>query len=574
MKLLLLKLVFVIFLFVPLVAQVELSEDLAADFAVVDGVVVMPINNEYIVAMDNRENLHVGDILTVVQPGRKVFHPETNEVIGTINDVLGYMQVTRILSGYSYAKMLSEGFEPKDGSPLMRYEQVPAVFIDETETGSDFARQVKAELPQFQWLPETDQTNALMTVTLKDNLLDFQDPEGISLHKYRVTDEQLLISAASTTRAPSVTAPPEPKPGVLQKFANEVIGIFEETKEERFEKMDEAIIRQKKASRQGLWMGPNLEGHPTGLAVADFDGDGQQETAVAFEKKVVIARIVDGKFNPLDEIEVSSLLSIVSLDAHDLDGNGLAEIYVSAMAGERPSSLVVEADGQGYEITMASVRWLMRAQQLPHEAQPVLLGQRIGDVDDVFRGEVFRVKREGGDLIEGEPVMLPDNLHLYNFLPFMDESKQLQYLYLTDGDYIKILSEDGETLWTSDDYFGGSETCFYLKPKLRDEDELPTCIQPRMLLMPGNSLLMGQNDGQRMVQRFRIFKRSRLVSFNWNGFSLTENWRTVSQAGYLGDFAFADADNDGDRELVMVVKFQHRGITASPRSAVVINELD
>jgi len=76
------------------------------------------------------------------------------------------------------------------------------------------------------------------------------------------------------------------------------------------------------------------------------------------------------------------------------------------------------------------------------------------------------------------------------------------------------------------------------------------------------------------VQRFRRFKKSRLVSLSWNGFALMENWQTASQPGYLGDFSLADADNDGKDELVMAVKFQHGGLTDKARSSIVIYELE
>jgi hypothetical protein len=95
-----------------------------------------------------------------------------------------------------------------------------------------------------------------------------------------------------------------------------------------------------------------------------------------------------------------------------------------------------------------------------------------------------------------------------------------------------------------------------------------------MVLMPGHEILVAQNDGQRMVQRFRRFKQSRIVSLAWNGFSMTENWQTSSQQGYLGDFTLADADNDGNAELVMAIKFKHGGLTEAARASIVIYELE
>ncbi|MHC4374850.1 MAG: hypothetical protein ACYSTO_11945, partial [Planctomycetota bacterium] len=115
---------------------------------------------------------------------------------------------------------------------------------------------------------------------------------------------------------------------------------------------------------------------------------------------------------------------------------------------------------------------------------------------------------------------------------------------------------------------------FNLSEKRRDDDPNLTYMPPRMVLMPGHEILVAQNDGQRMVQRFRRFKQSRIVSLAWNGFSMTENWQTSSQQGYLGDFTLADADNDGNAELVMAIKFKHGGLTEAARASIVIYELE
>ena len=58
-----LKLFLLVLFCCPAVALAELPELVQSDFAVLEGVVVMPINDEYIVTLDARENLHVGDIL-------------------------------------------------------------------------------------------------------------------------------------------------------------------------------------------------------------------------------------------------------------------------------------------------------------------------------------------------------------------------------------------------------------------------------------------------------------------------------------------------------------------------------
>lgn len=568
-------LILVVFLLSPMSVRAELSDELEADFSIVEGIVVMPVNGEYIVTLEDQANLHIGDILAVVNPGKKVFHPQTREIIGTIDEVAGYLEVTRILSGYAYARAVTEGLRPGDGAPVKRFEQVPALMRDETAAGSALAKQIKAELPQFMWLHEGDDAAVLVRVTLTEDFLEFKNAQGIILHKYKITEEQLLVGAAGTAQ-PSIVAPKTgPEKGFLQQMADSVMELIDETPEEQFAEIDEAILRKREIDRQGLWMGPNLAGHPSGLAVADLDGDGLQEVAVALDKKILIARITDGKFNEVAEVEFPSILQVLGVDALDLDGNGISELYVSALvrAKFRPSSFVVEFDGSSYDITIDGLRWLQRAVVLPGEDAPSLAGQRTGNSEDVFSGPVFRVIYEDGTLNEGTPVSLPDQLNVLNFSSFMNDNNEINYLSLTKGDYLQVISDAGEVLWTSGQYFGGSEECFYLEEQKRDEVTIPTCVPPRILTLPGNEMVVAQNDGQRIVQRFRRFNKSRVVSLNWSGFAMLENWRTATQQGYLGDFEYADADNDGEKELVMAVKFQHKGLTVESRSSIVINEL-
>ncbi|MEJ2525448.1 MAG: VCBS repeat-containing protein, partial [Desulfuromonadales bacterium] len=538
---------------------------------VISGVVVMPLNESYIVDLDDRDNLHVGDILTVVDPGRKIFHPVTKEVIGSVDEPLGFLQVTRIHSGYSYTKVLTEGLKPENGAPVKRFEQVPAVLSDDGQH-AELVQQVRTNLPQFAWQDPSAAETALVRFTVDEDALVVADREGLVLHRYGIIDGSQLVSTQAATPRPTLTPAAKPEPRALQRFANSLMGTVTTTNEERFAEIDQAILRSKQADGQGIWMGPNLAGHPVGMAVGDLDGDGRQEIAVALDHSIVLSRVVDGAFEQLAELDLSIGLQLLSIDALDLDANGQDELYVSAISNYWPASFVVEYDGGNLNRVIDNVRWLLRATKLSDQEQPILIGQKIARTASVYDGEVFAVRREGDQLIEGESLGLPEKLNLFNFLPFSDD-KGLHYLYLTEGDYLKVISATGVDLWGSDDYYGGSETCFTSREERSSETLIPTCTQLSMILLPNNEILVGRNDGQRMVQRYRRFKRSRVVSLSWNGFALIENWQTASQPGYLGDFALADADNDGTDELVMAVKFKHKGLTDKARSSIVIYEL-
>jgi hypothetical protein len=55
---------------------------------------------------------------------------------------------------------------------------------------------------------------------------------------------------------------------------------------------------------------------------------------------------------------------------------------------------------------------------------------------------------------------------------------------------------------------------------------------------------------------------------------LDEAWTTKPQFGYLADFRLADADNDGQKEVVMAVGFSGKlKFLSQRRSTLVVYEL-
>ncbi|NOQ52032.1 MAG: hypothetical protein GQ578_07455, partial [Desulfuromonadaceae bacterium] len=310
-----------------------------------------------------------------------------------------------------------------------------------------------------------------------------------------------------------------------------------------------------------------------GIAVADLDNDGRQETAIAMETYLLITQIAQGKMVEEGRIDLPPGEKLLSIDSLDLDRNGSQELYLTAVRDQRLISMCIEYTDSGYQITINHIPWFLRANELPGEGR-VLLGQSMGDYEQPFHQQPFRVTREGNSLQKGQEFTLPAHANVYGFNSLSDSSNQQFIAYLTKGDYLKVVSAAGTELWESSEYFGGSETNFYNKEDLDGDLINPIYIQQRILRTPAGEILVSQNDGTRVMQRFRMFKNSRIIALNWNGFALQESWRTSGLNGYLADFILADADNDGSDELVMVVKFKHKTILNPARSTVVIYELN
>ncbi|HEX9777007.1 MAG TPA: VCBS repeat-containing protein [Geopsychrobacteraceae bacterium] len=548
----------------PLTALAALPQQITDDFSPLSGYLIMPVGDEYLVDLDASDRLRVGDILTLVVPGEKVIHPVTKEVLGSLDTVRGYLQVTRLKSGYSYARLLTAGLSPEKGAPLKRFEQVPAVFVAEP-TGAALRAELQAELAHLDWLDAQSDSSAVLIFTLTGDTLTVKDAAGAGLKTYHFSDSD-APGVAGLMAAPGAAQ----DKSLLNRAANDLLGSIGLGEQEP--SSAGAGIIQSDKPQAGIWTGPNLKENPVGLVVGDFDQDGRQETAVAFENRLLITEIVQGEMVTEAEIEFATGTRLLSIDAIDLDGNGLPELYLSAVSGTVLNAQVVEYRDQTYQNTVSRIPWFLRVAELP-DGERSLLAQSLGSLDAPFSERSFRVNRTGDELTRGPSVSLPANITLFSFLPVASAENEPLFAYITGGEYLKVVSAQGDEFWGSEQHFGGTDVSFYPEHNANKELVNPVFVQQRLLKNAAGELLAVQNEGIRTFQRFRQFKKSRVVALAWNGFALQERWQTADQNGYLADIALADADNDGVEELVMVVKYQQKNLIQKGRSAIVIYEL-
>ncbi len=559
-----------ILLLFPLIALAEIPDQLKKDFSPITGAIIMPIGDEYLINLDGSVNLHVGDILTLVMAGEKVIDPQTKQVIGTIDLPKGYLQVTRIKSGYSYAKLLTPGLHPQKGDKVQRFDQVPTRFEATQKTGL-LAKDLKTALPNLKWVNDADKTDALLFFVLDDKTLKVTNAAGEEIKSYPYQNGNLSAPPMGAYQEDIFRpgeAPPQKKT-LLNQTISSLTTNMGFGKDKRLE--NPAIIQGEKRA-DGIWIGPNMDGNPAGIAIADFDGDGQDEIAVAMEDHLKVFRLTDDKLKLLEKVYFAPGIHLLSLDTVDLDNNGQPELYLSANSGAKLSSQVVEFVAGHYTVTRNAIPWFMRVIEFPQEGR-VLVAQPLGEVETPLAATPFRVALKKGKLVRGGDLALPRNANILSFLPFRGNDNDLLYSFITARDYLYVTTPSGMKLWQSGDEYGGSEV--FLKNDVDPSRELiqPIYIQQRLLLLPTGEVLAARNKGPRWLEGYKNFKSSHVVALKWNGFAMEESWQTSDQDGYLADFAVADTDNDGENELVMAIKFKNKNLLQKGRSAIVIYEL-
>ncbi|HMB16861.1 MAG TPA: FG-GAP-like repeat-containing protein [Pelovirga sp.] len=554
----------------PTFALAELPGQLLEDLAPVDGVVLMAMGDSWLVDLDANQNVRPGDILSVMSPGETIIHPQTRDIVGRIDHVAGFLEVTRVLSGYSYTEPLSAGLNLEVGAQVRRFEQVPA-YIDDSVPES-LAQELKRNLNHFEWSDEPIATaDTGLVFRLQDERLSVSGAAGTVVGSYRYREGQVLAPLTPTIRQTEPVAAVEPERSALNRGVDSLLGTVGLARgDTRLEAPGVARHQQS----DGVWISPPLGENPVGLASADLTGDGRTEIAVALENELRIMRMEDGQFAAVGVVDFPAGTRLLTIDAHDLGGDGLAELYITAVIDKDLRSQVVEFRNGRFERVITMVNWFMRVVELPGEGA-VLLGQRMSRSDEPFSPPVFRIERNRDRLSRGALLDLPARINLFSMLPVTVASGDTIYVSLSAADRLQLVNGSNDRLWRSNDYFGGSDTSFYHRSESEATHRVPVAIQQRLERLPSGEILTVQNQGSRLLQGLRTFTDAQVVAFEWdsNSLQLIERWRTPLQQGYIADFIVADLDDNGELDLLVAMRFQEKNILQRGHSALMVFKL-
>ncbi len=178
-------------------AVADVLDKVAGDFKPLSGYVVMVKDSEYIIDLDAKKGIFTGDLFSVLQPGEKIVHPVSGEILGTLEELKGILKVTRLQEGYSYARPFGKIEGIKQGDPIRRYENIPALFWDYSGSGEPFFLQLRNTLPHLKWqdyaaaqaakpnIPAASKIDSpTLIFILKKEGLEVRDSEFQIIHTY------------------------------------------------------------------------------------------------------------------------------------------------------------------------------------------------------------------------------------------------------------------------------------------------------------------------------------------------------------------------------------------------------
>lgn len=485
--------------------QAAVPGELSKTFRPVDGVVIKVVDNEYLLDLGSDKGVRSGDLIAVMAPGEAIKHPVTGAVIGQIDHAKTFLRIVRLKPDFSWARQLIPAAVIHPADPVRRFGEIPAIFMDQEGEGHPLFNELQVALPHLAWQPwgETTLTGPGLIFTRDRQSLTAHDETGTLLGSWPLTAKVETTVTAAT--------PPAAKMALI---------------------------------------GPKFKGKAIGLSIADFDGNGSLEVAVALDDHIEIGRFDGKEWLPVTRFDLPGAIKPLTLDSADLDGNGRFELLVTAVRGKDLTSQIWSYDGTTCRPLAKDLPWFWRVMDLPGE-RGVVLGQGVDPFEPTTYAEKpFRILWQNGEPHKGDLLSNFAAPSLHGSQPFIAQKKTL-WAWLNNNDILTILGDDGQPLWQGRESYGGGEA-FIEKKEQKARNETRRLFIRSRLGLQDETLILPQNDGPRTMSNMRQAEKSRLVALRWNGYELEKVWESPTRDGYLADFAYGDIDNDGQPEYLLL----------------------
>ncbi len=283
------------------------------------------------------------------------------------------------------------------------------------------------------------------------------------------------------------------------------------------------------------------------IDAGDLFGEGGKQIVVAEKQKITAFRRDNGQLRKVAEIpEAPRHVRIVALNLADLNNNGRAEVYVSAVSGNTPYSYAAEWDGRQFTKLFDRQPDYLRPLYVPGRGWG-LYGQQAGFEGPVRPG-IYKADSATGSLDLDDRFAIPDSVNLYEFVPgdFTGDGRMEIAVQTQDGKLL-MYNGEGEVLWRGSNDYGYTRRFLgepYSGSGNNENIQVPTRLVVEDLTGNGRQELVAMENPSGMAALLKTigsFVGGSVKVLSWNGVTFTELWSSGEIGGYVASFQVEDA---------------------------------
>jgi hypothetical protein len=559
----------------------EIAERIAAAFPVVTGQVIRLEQGRMVLDLGAKDQVFPGLELQVYREGEELKHPYTNQAMGRLDRDVGRVRILEVQPNFSAAEIIqqTEGTMVQEGDHV-RVTSARVILalpiVDVSDVAGTNTRSVTRDL-----------TNALVKTGRFEVMNDQRIRAALQEEKVsnpdQLTDPAVLQALWKRLRVSAVLLS---KLSLLEKAVNWDVQVISTVRGDSITLASSEVkgAALKPASSAGRGGGtfqggeaPRIDQIALGsqeipfkgqaMAVGDFTGDGTMKLAISDGQGVYIYDLQKTGIHQSWSYAGSTADNIIALDAADINGNDVPEIFVTNYTANGLRSYVLEyRDGKFVKIwedVPLHFRVLQGADGVSR-----LYAQAAGP-DKPFDGPVRQYTWLGNRYVPGGVVPLPKQFNMiYGFtLADLDGAGAPKVLVLDRQDYLRVFDRGGTEIYRSSDRYGGSEQALESWPEGgKVTYETFTGLEPDRIPLQGRMYfvdILGNGKRQLVVSRntpstgytfkTRLYDKGKIFGLSWDGLGMQPVWETREVPGYIADFALVDPDGSGNQKLVLLV---------------------
>lgn len=341
----------------------------------------------------------------------------------------------------------------------------------------------------------------------------------------------------------------------------------------------------------GRWRSQTMRFSSYSMLVVDGDGDGKNEVFVLQKTAISAYRFKEGRLEHLTTFKMGANLMNMRIEEADLDRDGIPELVIGAYQFRKtdgvkapdgtPRSCILSFKGGKFKYLLERYPRFLGVLRMPPSYMPILVAQKKGR-RHLFDKHIVEAYLKNGEITLGQKIQAPEFGNVYN-VAYLPQEMGYNYVVINNKHKLVTYTQTLERLYESDASYNSSgvainyaDIMLGMGPGKTQEQRIVYNVPFRMIAAKLTSKtkteLLVNKDLSAMAQVFqgyKYFTQGEVHSLVWDGVGLNLAWKTRRIKGQVSDIALEDLNNDGKKQLCVLIN-TFAGIGYGNRKTVVL----